>query len=255
MAMRIGMAISGALALALAGTSAHAASFSVSMEAAGVMNTTATFDYKGVETFDGLSAGVQSFSTDFGGSTVTGTYSNVNVKAADQYGGAGNTGNYAVAGLGANSSYSIQFTNTGASGINYFGYWLSALDAGNAISFYDGATQVFSFTPTEVLNLVSGQPAYFGNPVTGQNGTEPYVFLNFFYNGGTFDKIVFEQTSAKPGAGYESDNHTIGYFIDQGGGTPVPGVPEPATWMMLISGFGLVGGAMRQRRRSLVLAA
>lgn len=28
----------------------------------------------------------------------------------------------------------------------------------------------------------------------------------------------------------------------------VPGVPEPATWTMLIAGFGLIGGALRRRR-------
>ncbi len=41
-----------------------------------------------------------------------------------------------------------------------------------------------------------------------------------------------------------------------GGGTvlppvvpPVGAVPEPATWLMLIAGFGVIGGAMRRRRR------
>ena len=34
-----------------------------------------------------------------------------------------------------------------------------------------------------------------------------------------------------------------------------PAVPEPATWGMLVIGFGLVGGALRTRRRSGVLAA
>lgn len=41
-----------------------------------------------------------------------------------------------------------------------------------------------------------------------------------------------------------------------GGGTvippvvpPVGAVPEPATWLMLIAGFGIIGGAMRRRRR------
>ncbi|WP_337658629.1 PEPxxWA-CTERM sorting domain-containing protein [Sphingorhabdus sp. Alg231-15] len=31
--------------------------------------------------------------------------------------------------------------------------------------------------------------------------------------------------------------------------TAVPAVPEPATWAMMIGGFGLVGGAMRRRRK------
>ncbi|MBN8817066.1 MAG: PEP-CTERM sorting domain-containing protein [Sphingomonas sp.] len=34
-----------------------------------------------------------------------------------------------------------------------------------------------------------------------------------------------------------------------------PSVPEPATWGMLVIGFGLVGGALRTRRRSGVIAA
>lgn len=37
-------------------------------------------------------------------------------------------------------------------------------------------------------------------------------------------------------------------------GNPTPGVPEPATWAMLIMGFGLVGSAARSRRRNAVSA-
>jgi len=37
------------------------------------------------------------------------------------------------------------------------------------------------------------------------------------------------------------------------GNPPVPGIPEPATWAMLITGFGLVGFAAR-RRQTAVLA-
>lgn len=31
-------------------------------------------------------------------------------------------------------------------------------------------------------------------------------------------------------------------------GTPVPSIPEPATWAMMLVGFGAVGGMMRRRR-------
>jgi len=34
-----------------------------------------------------------------------------------------------------------------------------------------------------------------------------------------------------------------------------PSVPEPATWAMMLGGFGLVGGAMRSRRKSAVTFA
>ena len=33
-------------------------------------------------------------------------------------------------------------------------------------------------------------------------------------------------------------------------GTPVAGVPEPASWAMLVGGMGLVGAALRRGRRS-----
>ena len=35
---------------------------------------------------------------------------------------------------------------------------------------------------------------------------------------------------------------------------PVPGVPEPATWAMMLSGFGAIGGAMRLRKVAARLA-
>lgn len=42
------------------------------------------------------------------------------------------------------------------------------------------------------------------------------------------------------------DNITFGASTP-GGGTVTPGVPEPATWGMMILGFGLIGSAMRRR--------
>ncbi|GAO40160.1 hypothetical protein SCH01S_45_00030 [Sphingomonas changbaiensis NBRC 104936] len=37
--------------------------------------------------------------------------------------------------------------------------------------------------------------------------------------------------------------------------TPPPSVPEPATWAMMIGGFGLLGTAVRRRRRTGAAAA
>ena len=39
-----------------------------------------------------------------------------------------------------------------------------------------------------------------------------------------------------------------------GTGSQVPGVPEPATWAMMLMGFGATGVAMRRRRRKLAFA-
>ncbi|WP_277969332.1 PEPxxWA-CTERM sorting domain-containing protein [Sphingomonas echinoides] len=35
---------------------------------------------------------------------------------------------------------------------------------------------------------------------------------------------------------------------------PVPGVPEPGTWSMMIAGFGMMGAGLRYRRRSSTVA-
>jgi hypothetical protein len=43
-------------------------------------------------------------------------------------------------------------------------------------------------------------------------------------------------------------------FDGSGTVTPTPGVPEPATWAMMIGGMGLVGGVMRRRVRTVVYA-
>ena len=52
--------------------------------------------------------------------------------------------------------------------------------------------------------------------------------------GGTADQVGF-------------DNITLGSEV-------AGNVPEPATWAMMIAGFGFVGGAMRYRRRNLAVS-
>ncbi len=37
--------------------------------------------------------------------------------------------------------------------------------------------------------------------------------------------------------------------------TPLPAVPEPASWAMMVGGFGLIGGALRYRRKTTVTFA
>lgn len=246
--------------MALAGlSSASMAGFVVTIEAAGVLNTTATFvpsgqngtDIKGVETFNGRSIqNNQSFTSDFGGAAhgITGTYTGVNVIAANQYGGAEGTPNqYAVAGLQNDvKSYSIAFNKD----LTYFGYWLSALDAGNQVEFFLDGASVFTFTPVNVLALVGTSGAYYGKPLEpsqGANSAEPYVFLNFFAEqSSSFDQIVFKQIPPGSTAGYESDNHTVGVWEKQSG-TVVNPVPLPST--VLLTALGLAALGVTRRRQ------
>ncbi len=235
-------------------------------ESVGVQNTTATFSVGGVETFDAAPLGYRTtYTTDFGtGGAITGTYSGAQILNADQYGGAGGSGQYAV--TFASSGYSLDLASTIPGGVNYFGYWLSALDGGNQVTFYSKGKLLFTFNPNDVIGAVNAHADhanYYGNPnapFKGNNSGEPYIFLNFFNDTGSFDKVVFAEIPQQ--GGYESDNHTVGHFLTKGTGTGVPlspgsfpgAVPEPAMWAMMLVGFGLVGVSVRRRERTVVAA-
>ncbi len=245
----------GTLAAATLATPANAVSpFDIRFEseAPGLQRTTARFNFGGVETFDSRTNGTgRGFTTDFGTSgAITGTYSNVEIRSADQYGGAGGSGKYAVTFTG--TGYSLDLSSTLKGGVNYFGYWLSALDWGNTVTFYTKGKSFFVFDPQDVRDALAktpNPPAYFGNPnapFLGRNRGEPYVFVNFFLDKGTFDKIVFAESPLR--GGYESDNHTVGNFLTKGTGTQVVvgDVPEPAVWATMLAGFFMVGAARRR---------
>jgi hypothetical protein len=239
-----------------AAETARAASFNVTYEAAGVENAnqaalcanlgsgTCTV---GVDNFNGMGVGAwNSFSTNYGtGGTITGTYTNASISAAGQFGGAGGTGDYIV--TSSTTGYQLNLTTTLATGVNYFGFWLSALDAGNDLSFYKNGVDVFDFTPSQViaaLGACSKTNAYCGNPsgaFAGQDSSQQYVFVNFYDIGGSFDSIHFTEN---PSVGaYESDNHTVGYVTAETGIQ----VPEPASLGLFLTG---IGGLLMLRRRA-----
>ena len=241
-----------AAALALVGARPANAAFLVTLEPPGVQTPNVASICPGgtcqigTETFDSRStAAGQTFTTDFGThGVITGTYKNVEIKPADVYGGASSTGNYAVAYPG--SAYSLDLATTVPTGINYFGYWWSSLDGGNSVAFYNGGTEVYSFTASDFLNLTGHCPnPYCANPnPPGGDPTQPYAFVNFFDNGGTFDRIIFSENS--PQAGYESDNHTVRFAIGTSG-TQIDAVAEPGSATLI--GAALLSLVALSRRR------
>lgn len=49
--------------------------------------------------------------------------------------------------------------------------------------------------------------------------------------------------------GKNAERLGIGYIVEYGTSVPSGAVPEPATWALMVLGFGAVGAAMRKRRQ------
>ncbi|MGO9012072.1 MAG: PEP-CTERM sorting domain-containing protein [Bryobacteraceae bacterium] len=256
-----------ALLYAAAAATLHADTFVVTYDAAGVQAATgaalcgtSTECWIGEETFtSALPGGTSSYSTlldDVGGVTggVSGVYAGYTRTAANEYGGAGGTGYFADV---TDSSYTVTLTSTlNASGtnlgVNYFGLWISALDADNVLQFYNGNTLVLTWTPAQIIAGLGTCPnssnLFCGNPnanFLGQDNGEQFVFLNFYDVTGTFTKIVFNEADS---SGFESDNHTVGYISSI---VPVGTVftPEPDSLALLSLGTLTLIGLRRRFSR------
>jgi hypothetical protein len=83
---------------------------------------------------------------------------------------------------------------------------------------------------------------FVGGPDSFEAGAAYYFADGAFSAPGTYDTVLFGSDQA--GRLVVTD---LGGNGGGGGGGPV--VPEPATWTMLIAGFGLVGGMLRRQRR------
>ena len=62
------------------------------------------------------------------------------------------------------------------------------------------------YTTQSMFGSLNLDPEYYGNPLSGGNGGEPYAFINFYGDAETsWNKIELTQTA---GGGFESDNYT-----------------------------------------------
>jgi hypothetical protein len=102
---------------------------------------------------------------------------------------------------------------------NYFGLWWGSVDSYNTITFYNGATEVASFTGLSITNPANGD----------QVAPSTNLYVNFL-DLPNFNKFMITSTQYA----FEVDNIAVGK------------VPEPAT--MLLFGLGLLGLAGLRRK-------
>lgn len=147
---------------------------------------------------------------------------------------------------GASVAYTIINSAFGAFGANV-----------GTITFNGSGGASVSFNLVEGLNVRDHYFGNFNNVATNLYGTAAYSNGSEVADGPGevhFDVQKFNLS------GLNGQNITSISFNgnNAGGGEPflaaitTGGVPEPATWAMMILGFALVGGVMRQRQRAIV---
>lgn len=210
----------------------------------------------------------------FGTYDTAGTVNGMRVQNADQYGGV-NGSRYMTFGAQNGSAASIALTLSTPR--SYFGFWWSAGDANNGLTFVDVNGYVARFSAADIVSVLSpasgtatalngtvyNNSSYYGNPnpPSGRNTGEPYAFVMFFFTDTQVSRIIFDN-SGSTGTGFESDNHTVRTTLpnvyqpsvwvktmEMGAGVPESENPEPGT-MISVAGALLALGLFHRRRRS-----
>ena len=186
----------------------------------------------------------------------------ISARATDQYGGVPGSAYYPTAAGGA--SFSVDLAATKLPGINYFGVWVSALDAQNVIKVFTADGGSVSITADIITKALSGVGGYYGNPTktfAGQDSSEIFAYLNVFSPDSYFTGIVLSESS---GGGFEASNFAAGYFAPAAGAKIVATQSNPITSFVtaavvvvsepgsvgLLAGVGcaLALGRLRRRR-------
>jgi len=97
------------------------------------------------------------------------------------------------------------------------------------------------------LGTTCGPQLFIADSTSFTQGDDDYDIIGFGYNPGNCCLFIYSYfangTFLKPGI-----HHSIGQSANAI--LQINGVPEPASWVMLIAGFGLVGASLRNRRHT-----
>jgi hypothetical protein len=119
-------------------------------------------------------------------------------------------------------------TLTSAKGLNAFSFYLGSPDAFNFVKFTKVGGGTITLQGSEIWGAV-----------TGDNGDQAWGRrVSYDFDGDVISKIEFTST----GNSFEFDSLA---------GTAVP---EPASWALMITGFGAAGAMVRRRRTVTALA-
>lgn len=224
--------ILGGLAAVLAVASASSASAAFLSGTGGAQTDAAV---AGGVTVDFEATPISTFgSTTIGGLTLTGLGGDALLDVENTYGGLYNTsGRYLANNGGATDQIVFDF----AGAVTAFTFNMGATDIVWALAVYNGATLI----DTVALNPVFGSNAgdYYGYAAAGiTRATLSPTHADFH------DQFFVDNVSY---AGH-------GVLIDTGGGGG-GAVPEPATWALMLLGFGGLGAMLRHRRAAAGLIA
>lgn len=130
-----------------------------------------------------------------------------------------------------NGQMPVTSATFGGPGISYFGFYMGSPDTYNSMTFYNGATAIFTLNGSQMAAAALLMPD--GNQSHG-------FYMNVHANGGpSFTKIEFSSVDGNGNAinAFETDNHA--YVIS---------VPEPESYAMFGAGLGLL--ALLRRRKN-----
>lgn len=108
--------------------------------------------------------------------------------------------------------------------------------------YYDGGDALWKWTGGPEAGQAFYSPSGGSLGFTAWNPSEP--------NGNAGEPALAENACGACNWNDLSPSSALGYFVEYGGG-PTGVVPEPASWALMLGGFGLIGGMLRRRRTTI----